>query len=178
MKKSLNDRHNQLARTLRTGADAARVQPSPQLRQRTLAMLRDDAATAPAPLPFPRPRRVWPLLSAAAAMLALAAIAAWALRPQSPSMLPPPHDLAHNNPASRSPSQNPNRLPLDRAAAFTANVRLASLTRPLQREAENLQSDFRRAVTRVRSNLPGLSDSSHRTPATQSDPNPSLNPSS
>jgi hypothetical protein len=142
---------DRISQRLHEDAPTARVQPSSQLRQRTLAALREAT-----PLPagphwrFAHHRRAWTLL-AAAAMVGIVVVAALALWPD--------HDSGIKTVAKHdSPATHPSLPDLTRRLSMPANVRMASLTQPLEREAENLKSAVRRAIERVRNNLPRAND--------------------
>jgi hypothetical protein len=160
-----DDRVDAVATALRQQSNAARISPSAALRQRTLTAIRGETNRgAQVRLSIARHSRFaeWGFSLAAAAVLALAIGATWVIvqrMSNTPDELGhftrmPPADRALPGGGAAQPSWSFNtdvaRL------SDTATVRLASFTRPLEREAAALQSDFKRISNRMRSAIPNV----------------------
>jgi hypothetical protein len=133
-----DDHRDMVAHMLREQADRARMRPSTDLRARTLAGLRQPAS----PVVMHRtPSSWWSWSMAAAAMIALAVVASWMLRPSTES-----------NPSFEERSTRSLHM------AFSSTreplVRVASFTQPLQREAVALRDDLTRLAEHVRNAMP------------------------
>jgi hypothetical protein len=150
-----DDRIDPIALSLRQQANAARLQPSAAIRERTLEALRRERSV-PHALPFRRAGAYqWRTYASAAAMLAVAAATTWLIWDRVGRVNQPVSDsprIAVNGGASSwtPPRFHPNRF----LSTTNASVRLATFTRPLEDEAAALQSDLKRLTNRVRNVLP------------------------
>lgn len=132
-----SDRRDPIARLLRQQADEARLQSSSELRERTLAALREPTAA----LSFSRAKSsFWSWSMAAAAMITLAFLAVWTMQPTIAPVGP-----SRSNVQALRDLTAPMRPPV---------ARLASFTQPLEREAAALRGDLKRLTDRVRKAIP------------------------
>lgn len=141
-----DDTHDSTAAALREQAPRARLDPSLALHQRTIDALH---AARPEVFVIPHPaRRRWLSLLAAAAMLTFAILLTRVFLPGSGGTIPSAGD---GGGIVRAPSTLPPQLRLPRVLPQTPHVRLATLTQPLEREAEALRTDIRRISSHLRS---------------------------